>query len=388
MNILIDQAGFINKGAELMLRSVVEQLKQRYPTAQLVMPHGLFSMDSAGYCAKNKIIPMRRGLKSSLLRSYYRFCMFFGSKKKYGSKLFAMPKDIDVIIDAGGFRFGDQWQHTRKSNRRLLRYYNSFKKTAKLVLLPQSFGPFAEPESIKAMTIMLEKAGLVYARELISMDYLKMISSPSAHVEFKRDFTLIHKCETFIASIMPKGKYIVIVPNKKMITHASLGAGAYLQFICSLVKTLNDEGEQTLLLNHEGSGDYMLCEEINRSLNLKLPIISNLGAMHVKNVIGNAKLLISSRFHGVVSGITQGVPTLCTSWSHKYNELVEAYGLKDNLLDIANPDDAIARVEHAIMTPNDFIAPMEMIESEKQSIAEMWQEVFHFIDSDSPVSRG
>jgi colanic acid/amylovoran biosynthesis protein len=42
--------------------------------------------------------------------------------------------------------------------------------------------------------------------------------------------------------------------------------------------------------------------------------------------LAESSLIVSGRFHGVVSGLSCGVPTLVHSWSHKYAAVLEDFG--------------------------------------------------------------
>lgn len=59
IKILIDNAGFVNKGAELMLNSVVQQIEKRLPNAKIVLPNSVYS-ENPSYCVKHRILPMKK----------------------------------------------------------------------------------------------------------------------------------------------------------------------------------------------------------------------------------------------------------------------------------------------------------------------------------------
>jgi colanic acid/amylovoran biosynthesis protein len=80
----------------------------------------------------------------------------------------------------------------------------------------------------------------------------------------------------------------------------------------------------------------LICELINSTLEKKIEIVSNCGAKEIKGIIGNSKITVSSRFHGVASSLSQGVPCLATSWNHKYEMLFKFFNQKDCVI---NADD-------------------------------------------------
>ena len=56
---------------------------------------------------------------------------------------------VSALVDASGFAFGDQWGPG--PSRQMGRLFGSYARAGKpVVLLPQAFGPFQEPEVAEA----------------------------------------------------------------------------------------------------------------------------------------------------------------------------------------------------------------------------------------------
>ena len=115
-----------------------------------------------------------------------------------------------------------------------------------------------------------------------------------------------------------------------------------------------------------------IMEEMNELLKTPIPIYSGLSGVEVKAIIKEAKLLISSRFHGVVSGLSQGVPTLCTSWSHKYVELMRDYQCEACLLDSLDGTIGVSVIDDALLNPQKYTPSKESIQHIEQKVREMW----------------
>ena len=49
----------------------------------------------------------------------------------------------------------------------------------------------------------------------------------------------------------------------------------------------------------------------------------------LRAIIGSCDFMIASRFHAMVSSLAKGVPTIVTSWSHKYTEVLAMFELQE-----------------------------------------------------------
>ena len=102
------------------------------------------------------------------------------------------------------------------------------------------------------------------------------------------------------------------------------------------------------LLNHEGKPDADLCKKCKKSMGGDIDVVTGLNALEAKGLISSARIVISSRFHGLASSLNSGVPSLATSWSHKYEELFRDYGLEGYILPLDNVDEAVRRVRELL----------------------------------------
>lgn len=49
----------------------------------------------------------------------------------------------------------------------------------------------------------------------------------------------------------------------------------------------------------------------------------------LRAIIGGASILATSRFHAMVSAMVTGTPVVVAGWSHKYAEVMSAFGLAE-----------------------------------------------------------
>lgn len=104
-------------------------------------------------------------------------------------------------------------------------------------------------------------------------------------------------------------------------------------------------------------------------------------ALEVKSVIGASNLLITSRYHGLVSGLNQRIPSLCTSWNHKYDELIYEYNVQDSLLDTTNEIQFMSTLNNALAYPEKYRPSIQTIDQLKTKSISMWNEVLEVISS-------
>jgi len=76
-----------------------------------------------------------------------------------------------------------------------------------------------------------------------------------------------------------------------------------------------------------------------------------------------------------VSGLNQQVPSLCTSWNHKYEELLADYGVPNNILNTTDKNLYLPKIESAFQKPESFTPKSELIGELKQKTQQMWSEV-------------
>ncbi|MBU2891950.1 polysaccharide pyruvyl transferase family protein [Colwellia sp. D2M02] len=339
LNIEIKGVQFSNKGAELMLVAILEQLDKELGEYQITLSPGphLPYQQRARLGAWQKL-SFRRGkidLTGFFAKLPTRLLNFF---KRYG---LVTEKDVDVILDASGFAYGEQWgvkslAHTAKE---VARFHQQGKK---YIFLPQALGPFYRANIRDYGQTVFSKASLVFPRDDSSYQAVTelLVNQGIAHVIQSPDFTCLVEPELHcsIEKSENQAQTLCIIPNNKMVSkfhheNASVDEQSYLDFLVNAGKHYQGLGWQVVLLNHEGHEDQAICQKIAEQLSGDITIKQGLSAVGIKAYIGEMDAVLSSRFHGCVSALIQGVPCLATSWSHKYQMLFQEYGVSDNVLD-------------------------------------------------------
>lgn len=379
MIIQIDGGGSVNKGAELMLVAVLQEIKRKAPQASLIINdtssnEELIKNEFGGnfrfMISKSfaQLIPKFRLVGITRLFSKHLSYSLLGKKA---------TKNVTALFDIGGFQFGDQWEHNEESNGILRYYLTSLKKNNTLIVyLPQAFGPFENKQSRVLRDILLKNSDLLFARDRISYNYLleDKVNNLFENVKLFPDFTVLVKGKESKYSEGARGK-VCIIPNSKIFEKGTLTEDDYISSLSQIIGHIKQKGEDAFLLNHEGKGDYNLCLRIANHLNCDIDIITGLNALETKGVIGASLLVISSRFHGVANALNSKVPCLATSWSHKYQMLLDEYEQGNCLIKLDDMDACISMVDYILdKTNNESIRKKLAVKVQQLSkqAYEMW----------------
>lgn len=379
----IDGVDFINKGAELMLRSVVKRFKN--PDIQIVVRDWVYALNSA-YCIENNILPVKK------IHSATGVIKHKVKKRLFNKKDYLLYSDVECLIDAGGFQFGDQWVQDKNQVSRdyeKIRYYIYLKKKkAKIIFLPQAFGPFNDPVAIDIIKHVFVNATRIYARDKESYNHLTKIFGNCEKICLGPDITIEYACENPIVDLIQNKKYVALIPNAKMLTKTSKTASTqYFFFMKDIIDFLIGMNERIIFLNHGGKDDLSILLELKKELKKEFIILDNLSAEEVKSLIGKMKLVVTSRFHGLISGLSQNIPTLCTSWSHKYEELLSDFGVSDNILNIRDIEKCKTKIQAALKDHGSgkYTPSQEIIGNLKEKNKLMWIDVFDIINQSRKV---
>lgn len=325
-----------NKGAELMLYAILQEIERRFPKASVFLPldsvpQGLSYIRTTLTLREKPIRSIRKWGEALHINGFLRRIR---CPKIVYEDIYSVPK-TDFFLDASGLYYSDVWNlsesFVEKRNTLLQKHH---KQGSRIVFLPQSFGPLTQ-KSIKSGIIGLDKyVDLVCARDRVSLSYLRDSGLIDlSKVRLYPDFT------ASVKGVIPNRldhlyNGVCIIPNCHLFNKRGLCLHDYVSLVELICRLSFSIGRTPYFLNHEGADDRKIIHEINNAMGRRLEIVDELNALEVKGMISTAYLTISSRFHGVASSLNSCVPCLSIGWSHKYEELFRDYGQSDGLLPI------------------------------------------------------
>ncbi|PKN13760.1 MAG: hypothetical protein CVU69_00885 [Deltaproteobacteria bacterium HGW-Deltaproteobacteria-4] len=380
MIIEIRKAGFVNKGAQLMLYAVLQKMQQTYPDATFVMAPS----PESGSQPFHKLVGLGMYPKAWLWLFGIQWGILAGFLPKKLREMYGivLDKEVDVVLDAAGFSYSDQLGVD--SSKELACSSSRWKKQGtKLILLPQAFGPYTNNNIRLHVAKFIENAALVFPREKVSYDYLVDVVGEQEKIKQFPDFT------NLINGILPdyfdvENNKTCLVPNYRMIDMTIMEESeAYLPFMIKCAKYLVENDAKPFILVHEGANDMILATSISDAVG-GIPVIKEDDPLKIKGILGACEATVGSRYHGLVSALSQGVPSLATGWSHKYLELFEEYGFPEGVVSVIGSDDELYKKIDFIIDPETKQALSSRLKEKSEEIKKlsekMWKNVFSEID--------
>ena len=359
-----------NKGAMLMLEAIKQRLERELPTASLAVPasmsrsirerHGLLGVVPPGW-SRHRLKKIMR-LDSGLIEE----------------------SEVDVLLDASGFGYGDYWGETKLRERLAdrLRRWKSESRSA--IVLPQALGPFSSDSLRSDFRDVLRLGDLIFPRDRVSYDHVRDLF-PEARENVRRapDFTNSLSLQPSDKVLRWKDHFLVI-PNEKIVKgHDPELRQTYLQFLRDCIQTGQKLELPTVILLHEGANDRTIAADLNDGLARPVEIVEFDDALDTKAVISQAYAIASSRFHGLVSALSAGVPALSCGWSHKYRELMNDYGVAEFDVSLNDPVHAVAKLEQLLIQAKDPAFRLQIAASaseEKRKTEVMWGQVLEVLE--------
>lgn len=237
-------------------------------------------------------------------------------------------RHVDAVLDASGFSYGDSW-----SPAEIERTANAYERWASrgvpIVMLPQAMGPFERPEIAAPASRLLRTARLVGARDAESAAHIRKLIGDAVPIVECPDITI-----ALSGGPPSPGRHAVaIVPNSNLYARQpDATAESYALSLIDLRRRLVADGFEVDVLLHSQHGDPIVVEALKR-LEPGITVVTPSNGLEAKKAIATYSAVVAGRYHAVVSALSQGVPAVIHSWSHKYKYLADDFGIGGVLSD-------------------------------------------------------
>ena len=120
-----------------------------------------------------------------------------------------------------------------------------------------------------------------------------------------------------------------------------------------------------------------MIDRVNNALDQPIRVVTETNPLAVKGIIGSSRAVLCSRYHGCISAMSQGIPCVGTSWSHKYELLYKQYHAGELLLEPAFTTEKLQRVIDLSLETDSKISKFIALEALalKVKSAAMWDDL-------------
>ena len=270
-----------------------------------------------------------------------------------------------VVVDVAGISFADGRGFA-------IVVYNALMTGVPLLLgvptvkAAQALGPFQSIPNKWLAALVLRRVKTVCARGARTREHLDSLGGVNAvdvaDLAFSLDEAagLPSAVSTALGSI--DSNFIVVMPSAVVKGIFESTGGNYVSAMVSLVTEIRSKtGRSVVIAPHsyraglpEGRmNDGPVCREVAEACagdSQVLGLDSDLTAGELRHLVALGSVLVTSRFHAMISGLATSTPTVVVGWSHKYKEVLDDFGLSSLGLDssaLNNPSeiaDVVARV--------------------------------------------
>jgi len=350
-----------NIGDILMLEAAIQELRLRHPKAAFAVRRRSILQRVKAEDRLNFLPLVRPGARRRQLKERTNGLLLgpFSALAGLYPGLAAAHR-VTGIVDVCGYKYGGIWGRSAIDSD-LREYAREKRKGRRIVLLPKTFGPFADPATEAAMRELVELCDLCYCRDQLSHDHLTAAGVPAERCPVFPDFTTTVKGVADARYQAYAGRPLII-PNFRMVDSGrGLDEAGYAALLESLTTLLRRRGMEPLLVVHDAGRDLAFSQELARKNDLSLVLEKRAAA--VKGLIGQAGLVYSDRLHGLINALSQTVPALTSGWNFKYAEALKNYGMERMLI---TPDE---RQESSLQTRLDRLLAEEKSLREQLSAA-------------------
>ncbi len=357
---------FDNLGDQLMMISIIKRLKKRYGDKLQIL------------------IPEKKKLGAEVLNQN---CFFIYKYKKSLRQLHRWMwqrmsgvffSDIDIIFDVNGYWLGDPWpaKNMEYINDKLARFKS---ESSLLILMPKTFGPFTNTRNVDTLRRIYEMADLVFSRDSESYNCLVQLFGNEPKHQLATDFTGSVTVNDHVGTEARASRpdTVSIIPNCRMVDKFGLSTGEYVNILQHVIDNSKKNSYQVRVVLQELDEDM----DILRLLTGYDEMVMETNPLKTKQIIGQSRFVFSSRYHGVVNALSQGVPCLTFGWAHKYRHILEDYEVSDLLVEKKDMEHIIQKCQYVITEYDNLkIRTNKGAQKVKDRENRMWDEIFRLID--------
>ena len=256
--------------------------------------------------------------------------------------------DSSVVVDVAGISFADGRGFA-------IVVYNALMTGVPLLLgvpvvkAAQALGPFQSVPNKWLAPLVLRRVKTVCARGARTREHLDSLGGVNsidvADLAFSLDEAASFPDAVGAALDSIDKDFIVVMPSAVVRGIYESSGGNYVSAMAALVADIRHKtGRSVVIAPHsyraglpEGRmNDGPVCREVAEACSDDARVLGldfDLTAGELRHLVAHSSVLVTSRFHAMISGLATSTPTVVVGWSHKYREVLDDFGLSNLGLD-------------------------------------------------------
>ena len=281
--------------------------------------------------------------------------------------------DATVVVDVAGISFADGRGFA-------IVFYNALMTGVPLMLgvpvvkAAQALGPFQSVPNKWLAPLVLRRVRTVCARGARTREHLDSLGGVNAIDVADLAFSLDEAANfpAIVATALESidKDFIVVMPSAVVRGIFESTGGNYVSAMAALVADIRTKtGCSVVIAPHsyraglpEGRmNDGPVCREVAEACSGDSQVLGldfDLTAGELRHLVAHSSVLVTSRFHAMISGLATSTPTVVVGWSHKYKEVLDDFGLSNLGLDSSalNAPSEIADIVAEVLASKDEIS--------------------------------
>lgn len=405
-----------NRGAQSMLETTIGVLRESFPDACFNIfsyypkkDRALVSGARVTVLSATPLSLITRHLVGALAGALLKAAGLKVPRRGF-FRIAAALSESDALLDIGGITFSDGREKFLLFN--ILCIWPAMLLGVPVVKMAQALGPFRGALNRRCARVFLPRCRRIFARGDQTAKYLSDVGLAGARYEasadiaflYQPDHSLTRENENLVDALAgwmrqqkERGKKVIVLSPSTLVENQSRrkgmdyaenffaamralgGAGYAFVFMPNATRAGSDKAHNNDLLtimnwkNRAESG--ALPAEILAAANW---VDFDINAAGIRRIIAGGDLLVTSRYHAMISGLCLAVPTLVLGWGHKYRETMREFNLETYSLDFGESADELAGLIRSALGQTAKIR--DKIAAQQERVASLAKKQFTFLE--------
>lgn len=373
-----------NRGAEAMLVTTIGKVRERHPDESII----IFSYlpDKDRQLIRDQSLRIFSSRPSTLVLEHFLFSLICGFFRLFRVRIpdrflpesVRVLRECDVLLDISGIAFADGREKFLPFN--IMVMLPARLLGVPVVRLSQAMGSFNNPLNWLCAKLFLPRCDYTFARGKVTASHLEKLGLKKWAIAldiaflYQPEFSLtdensdkVAQLESRLMAWRESGKRVIGLSPSSVVYAKSIKRGIdYEAQFLELIASLESDYHFVFLPNATREGtttsrnnDIFVIDKIRQKAPAELQdrvlwCDFDINTAGSRQLIAQCDALVTSRFHGMISGLSLGVPTAVIGWSHKYGEIMAEFGAEDFAIDFSDAASAVDMV-HRLINSRDAI---------------------------------